>query len=193
LPTLLALTLNNPEEFTISLGDNRELILGDILNIELSSSAPLNSISWPSEFSEFDDQRSISFLPIQNRTLSVTAIDIYGCSDNDSIRISIDKEVALYTPNAFSPNGDNINDDYFISTYGRSLAFVSEFVLYDRWGKELWGFDNKTNSLDPQDQILSNEVVNQIGLMPGVYTFKLSAVLIDNSVIEKTGTINLIL
>lgn len=76
-------------------------------------------------------------------TLHLTSAD--GC---DSI-VELDlKELKVYTPNAFSPNGDGINE-YFEIAGPAGDFLVRELSIFDRWGRLLFKgekWDGKLNN-----------------------------------------------
>lgn len=67
-------------------------------------------------------------------TYTVTGYNAYGCKASKSVRIDINE--ALFVPNAFSPNGDGINDDFKIGNYGYHK--LEEFRIFNRWGQEVF-------------------------------------------------------
>ncbi|MEL6357178.1 MAG: gliding motility-associated C-terminal domain-containing protein [Bacteroidota bacterium] len=65
-------------------------------------------------------------------TYTLILTDDNGCIVQDDIRIIVDPTVDLYLPNAFSPNGDGVNDRFNI--FGNSnLVAVNSFRVYNRW------------------------------------------------------------
>ncbi len=65
----------------------------------------------------------------------------YGCLDTAYQTIIIEPDFVFYIPNAFTPDGDGLNDSFFgkgvfISTY--------EMSIYDRWGNLIF-FSNDIN------------------------------------------------
>ena len=58
----------------------------------------------------------------------------YGCTDSTSRDILIRPLTTLYVPNAFTPNGDGINDYFGPKGIGIDLDDF-EMYIYDRWGK----------------------------------------------------------
>ncbi|HTF04314.1 MAG TPA: gliding motility-associated C-terminal domain-containing protein, partial [Bacteroidia bacterium] len=66
-------------------------------------------------------------------TVILTATNANGCTDQDTVIITITEGILI--PNVFSPNGDGINDEFFIPNSG-----LSEYKLeiYDRWGVKLF-------------------------------------------------------
>jgi gliding motility-associated-like protein len=56
-----------------------------------------------------------------------------GCADQAGLEICVEGSYALFAPNAFTPDGDGINDHYLpISTAQRPKSY--EFTVFDRWG-----------------------------------------------------------
>ena len=70
------------------------------------------------------------------------ATDIYGCEHADfvTIRWMDDSDGSIHIPNAFTPNEDDLNEEFLV--YGAE-AGTFEMVLFDRWGEEIY------RSVDP--------------------------------------------
>ncbi len=57
-----------------------------------------------------------------------------GCIDTASAHILVRPLVTIYVPNAFSPNGDGINDEFY--PFGQNISPVNyRMSIFDRWGK----------------------------------------------------------
>jgi gliding motility-associated-like protein len=67
---------------------------------------------------------------------SVTVTDANGCSARDSVMIHPINEVCLIIPNAISPNGDLINDEWNIGL--KELYPEMEVKIFNRWGELIW-------------------------------------------------------
>jgi len=62
-----------------------------------------------------------------------------------SNEVEIRRPVRVFLPEAFSPNGDRVNDVYTVK--GRFIA-GSEMVIYDRWGNTVFVSDRLENGWD---------------------------------------------
>ncbi|PTM05008.1 MAG: hypothetical protein DA405_05315 [Bacteroidetes bacterium] len=75
----------------------------------------------------------------------------------------------LYIPNAFTPNGDNINDRFVLSVSEDCEVLNFEIQIFDRWGQMVY----ESKELDPSKawdgQFDSNY------LQQGLYLYKISA------------------
>lgn len=87
--------------------------------------------------------------PQDSITYTVTGINQYGCSASKNVHIDIMKNLLI--PNAFSPNGDGINDEFKIVNYGYQRLL--EFRIFNRWGAQVFstldpdkGWDGSYNS-----------------------------------------------
>ncbi len=57
--------------------------------------------------------------------------NVYGCIDDTTLTIEVQPEFTFYIPNAFTPNGDGINDVFF----GTGIGIAKyEMWIFDRWG-----------------------------------------------------------
>ncbi len=59
----------------------------------------------------------------------------YGCVDSIIKEAIIIDKPAIYIPNCFTPNGDGVNDQFFI--VGLNITDL-KFYLYDRWGELIY-------------------------------------------------------
>ncbi|MDD2413098.1 MAG: gliding motility-associated C-terminal domain-containing protein, partial [Bacteroidales bacterium] len=65
----------------------------------------------------------------------LTVIDDYGCTASDSVVVIIHDGLKVWIPNAFTPDGDGLNDLFGPVATGMSLDGY-EMVILDRWGKQ---------------------------------------------------------
>jgi len=79
-------------------------------------------------------------------TLYVETIN--GCADTTIGKVALTEEVKLFFPNAFSPDGDGLNDVFEIK--GTPITNFNMYI-YDRWGKEIWSTHNFENRWDGTD------------------------------------------
>jgi len=75
----------------------------------------------------------------------------YGCKDTVEKRVCIRGEYTFYAPNAFTPDGDGLNDLFFPKGTGIDPEHY-ELMLFDRWGNLIWqtkvwgeGWDGRAN------------------------------------------------
>jgi gliding motility-associated-like protein len=71
--------------------------------------------------------------------VTLTAIDTFGCASTyqDTLYV-IDGERGLELPNAFSPNGDFLNDEWLVN--GANVLW-HKYLIFDRWGNVIWRQD----------------------------------------------------
>jgi gliding motility-associated-like protein len=109
------------------------------------------------------------------------AYNQFGCTDTACDNIAARAVPALDVPNAFTPNGDGVNDKVFVR--GFAIAKMA-WRIYNRWGTIVFttnnrqeGWDGKyKGALQPQE----------------VYTYTLDIQFSDGSKASKTGDITLL-
>ena len=97
-------------------------------------------------------------------------VDSNGCTGADSVNISYTNCESLIMPNVFSPNGDGINDIFYIN--GHYLQKESLFV-FDRWGLEVY------NSLDVEKGWDGTNMKNDKKCDAGTYFYISNVILFD--------------
>jgi gliding motility-associated-like protein len=78
-------------------------------------------------------------------SVTLTAENSIGCTNVFSKIVQVEDAFKLFTPNAFSPNADNKNDEFSIKSRG-----VKEFsiMIFNRWGEILFQTSDITDSWD---------------------------------------------
>lgn len=66
-------------------------------------------------------------------TVVLTVTNANGCTDTVQVVINVYEDFLL--PNVFTPNGDGINDEFFVTTSGLSEY---KMEIYDRWGVKVF-------------------------------------------------------
>lgn len=96
----------------------------------------IDSINFPATFTFPADKQA-------DYKVYLHAINQYGCTDSISKIVSVIGELTLYVPNAFTPNGDGIND-VFIPIVSGERENSYRFSIYNRWGEEIFRSENLT-------------------------------------------------
>lgn len=117
-------------------------------------------------------------------TISLTATDTFGCVDSIKARVSVEVPYFFYIPNAFTPDGDGVNetfapkgqgvdpDNYQMQIFDRSgMLIFSTLNPYDYWDGR-----NKYGQMCPE----------------GVYIYLIRLVNLNAEDKEYTGTVTLV-
>ncbi len=87
----------------------------------------------------FSDQENPSheFSAVGSYVIWLVVENSYGCVDSAYGEVNILDLYTFYAPNAFTPNGDGVND--FFIPQSTNLDYTSfEFYVYDRWGELIY-------------------------------------------------------
>jgi gliding motility-associated-like protein len=97
-------------------------------------------------------------------SFKVQVWDEYGCTGFDSLILTQKCPTKFFAPNAFSPNGDQVNDVFFI--YGEDIISL-KLEIYDRWGNFIfhansleqgWNGSYKNKDVDPGAYLWKAEI-----------------------------------
>jgi gliding motility-associated-like protein len=160
---------------------------GEDVTIALGDSTVLNGTG--GTINGWDPPRGLSCIdcpnPIANPDtttmyyLSVT--DDNGCKSVDSVLVIVDETSGWYLPNAFTPDGNSINDVLYF--YGTG---VKEFILqvYDRWGEKVFETTDMKVGWDGNFKGKAS--------LAGVYAYQLTITFKSTKVEQVKGNLNLI-
>ena len=104
-----------------------------------------------------------------------------GCLDSTCLDIFIDFMPLIGVPNAFSPNGDNLNDIIYVE--GSGIIDLS-FQIYNRWGELVFESFDKNLGWDGVYKGVPQELE--------VYTYLVKARFLDDSSQTLKGNITLL-
>lgn len=100
----------------------------------------------------------VNFTSSNGDTINVCleVVNQNGCVNDTCKLVTIMDKFSVIIPNAFTPNGDGVNDTFFPK--GRNLSFGKnyEFSIYNRWGSLIWisktpgeGWDGTVTEMAP--------------------------------------------
>ncbi|GIV31323.1 MAG: hypothetical protein KatS3mg029_0674 [Saprospiraceae bacterium] len=155
-------------DLLLDLGTDREIELGE--SVVLSSQRNFTPVSWewsPPDYLSCVDCADPLASPLDDITYSVTVTSANGCTVSDEVSIVVKKVRRIYVPNAFSPNGDGINDILTVFA-GPQVERVDLFLIFDRWGAKV--FEAKDFSPNTFDSGWDGRHLGK-PLDPGVFTW----------------------
>ena len=105
------------------------------------------------------------------------------CLESTQHIITVEVPSKLVVPNVFTPNGDGVNDFFFLEA--KSLSEIS-VLIYDRWGHKIYEVISEKGNIvwDGKNQ-LGKEVAE------GTYFYIIKATGKDGGSYDKNGTINI--
>ncbi len=198
---------NTPQTYTVTITDDCENKASDEVTIVVTQPTAefdyffydsyhvgFDNLSEDAQYyiwSFVDGDTSTAENPLKIYTVSkdynvlLIATDTTGCSDSAYHKIS--PPLVAFIPNAFTPNGDGLNDYFMIQGEGfRAGRGIKEFKIsiFDRWGAEIYS----SNSIDFKWDGTYNGKPAPIG----VYVYKVFIEGYDRQKIEMNGTVTII-
>ena len=184
----VTLSLLNPNSF-VSISGDTIVKLGYTLPLFLTANFTPDSIQWTPDMSvECDSCMEVQVTPYNQTTYTVWIYDDLGCLLKDSIEINVIKNDAIYIPNAFSPNGDGINDFLFIQT-DKDVKDIVSFQIFDRWGSLVYD-GNVSGAVDRH--FYWNGIYKDKLLDTGVYVYQAKVRFFDDRIKLFSGDVTLI-
>ena len=164
--------INAGPDDTITTGSSAQLVATGGVQYEWSPSWGLNN--------------SGIYNPIAGPDSTITYIvwgtDIYGCSQSDTMTLTV-LAPGFWLPTAFTPDNDGLNDVLYVR--GSGMAEF-EFSIFDRWGHTIFYSQDPSRGWDGTKEP-SGEIMPE-----GAYVYVIKAVLSDGTPINQNGLINLV-
>jgi gliding motility-associated-like protein len=109
-------------------------------SIEVLANANLPNLQWtwtPATYLSCSNCPNPTIRPLNDVVYTVTATSAAGCKASVSfgVKVLCSKE-RIYIPNAFTPNGDGLNDRFKL--LGGGVTTVRYLRIIDRWGKTIF-------------------------------------------------------
>jgi gliding motility-associated-like protein len=122
-----------------------------------------NIVKWEWDFmsnGQFKDSIKNPFFNFKEMGQYITSLIVTtdkGCKDTTFRNIIIGDDFGIYIPNAFTPNGDGMNDVFSPKGHGINKF---EMFIYDRWGNVIFhsrefgrGWDGKIRGADASNDV----------------------------------------
>lgn len=110
----------------------------------------------------------------------ITATDVNGCSEKFMVNVHA-QNCKFYIPNAFTPNGDGVNDVFRIPQTEKIQ--LNEFLIFDRWGNNVFKTSDVNHGWDGTFKGTASS--------PGTYMYIIKGIA-SNKKIQLKGTVTLI-
>ena len=104
-----------------------------------------------------------------------------GCTISDSLTITVQgcDGKSVFMPNTFTPNGDGIDDKFYIRT--QALTSLKFFRIFDSWGQQVFETNNLSEGWDG--------MVNGQHAPIAVYVYELEGVCQNGYSVFKSGNV----
>ncbi|MCO6461942.1 MAG: choice-of-anchor L domain-containing protein [Saprospiraceae bacterium] len=97
--------------------------------------SPYSSITWkPADYLSCTDCPTPTTKPEKGITYNVVVTDNQGCQDSISVRVVIRRDIKIFVPNVFTPNGDGVNDFVTVFT-DHHIKKIDNLKIFTRWGE----------------------------------------------------------
>ncbi len=174
LPDVKAKTVLHTDSITIALGESTQLFATGAIQYDWTPVSTLDNGGIYNPTSTPTETGSIVY--------TLEGIDMYGCINYDSVTV-ITRTPKTWVPTSFSPNGDDINDIFYVRVRG-----VEKFMLnvYTRSGEMVFSTTDSEKGWDGKRQ------GTDIDMPIGAYVFYYEADFTDGSKETIKDVINLV-
>ncbi|MTB53276.1 PKD domain-containing protein [Lewinella sp. W8] len=198
----ILLDLTEPDQLSVQLqfpGDTSIVNEGEeiFISAAISGGNAIDTLIWqPDSISNMDGQSGIQFIARETQMISVTVVDELGCRASDNQMLLVRQDRPVYFPTAFSPNGDDVNDIYFIGANDDQVVEIRDFFIFDRWGEAVFtaGIGEGQGSLSSSRGFPPNDpnfgwdgTLNGQPMNPQVFVYTATVVFEDGQVLTFKG------
>lgn len=148
-----------------------------------NTSAGASSYSW--DFGNGDNstvfEPDYKYATRGTYTITLAVVNQYGCRDVTQQRLEVKVPEDLYIPNAFTPNGDGNNNNFFVVTKNITAMHID---IFNRWGEQIYSSDDPAFQWD--GLYLGKPVQD------GVYVYLLKATGEEGTSFTRQGTVTVL-
>lgn len=124
------------ENFVPFAGDDTIIVKGEQVHFNATGGIQYTWLP-PDHLSDTNIYNPVGYFPDTGHyTYFLHVVSPYGCEGNDTMSVRVVNQAAFLVPNAFTPDGDGVND-YFkpVSVGYRNLRY---FRVFNRWGQNVY-------------------------------------------------------
>ena len=173
----------------LDLGPDRSITGGDSVQLTLDTDILNASVQWSPPFNiACPTCPNTGALPQITQYYIATVTNPEGCLAMDSVLVQVFAPKRVYIPNVFSPNGDDINDFFYVQANDFAEA-VESMAIFERGGVVVYSRNDYPISVATEgwDGSFKGKPVN-----PGVYAYLIKVRFSDGKVIPFSGTVTLL-
>ncbi len=164
------ITITQPQQLTVELGDDLTVILGEQAIVQADISVPLtalDTIIWTPLLDTLNAGTDLQqFVPLTPQKISIVVVDSNGCTVNDRVNLYLKKLRNVYIPNIIDPQS-GLNTALMVYG-GPDVAEIESFQIFDRWGDKVFAAEH----FPANDQTVRWEgKFNGENVLPGVYVY----------------------
>lgn len=179
-----------PDTIQIELSEDVEIDLGDSTELFVNTiPADFLSIVWKT-VEETDSTNTVerTVTPVRTTVYTVEVTGTNGCVATAQVTVFVNETTALFAPNAFTPDGDGINDVFMLFA-GQTVKEIKSFMIFDRWGDRVY----EAGPFQPNDpQFGWDGYHNGILMNPAVFVFFAEVELVDGRTVIVEGDVTLL-
>ncbi len=141
--SVVTVTVQSWPPLTVTLPPDTTLRVGAslILNAETSGTGMLDFQWSPAGGLSCTNCSAPETSPLETTLYTLTVADANGCRAQDSMLVTVDPACFVIIPNAFTPNGDGINDFFYPKT-DPCVRRVRVWRVASRWGEMVFERQN---------------------------------------------------
>ncbi len=157
---------------SVDAGPDRIYVRGypDTINAVASANGETLSYFWtPPVYMEDPTALKAVVTPGADIFYTLMAQSVFGCSNDDGVNVKVVD--AIFIPNAFTPNGDGLNDTWSIPYL--DVGLDADVRIFNRWGQLVYhsssgkvAWDGTLNSVPQPAGVYIYDVIFRNGKMP---------------------------
>lgn len=184
-------TITEPAEFIIDAGLDILIDLGfDTTLVAVSNYSPVD-YSWGPDTAQclnLDCSR-VLVGPFNTTTYVVTGINAAGCVVQDQVTVNVVDNKPVFIPNAFSPDGDGVNDGFTLFA-GPAVEAIEYLQIFDRWGGMVFESNGEFQPNETSlgwDGKVEGKLVN-----PAVFVYQFRVRFLNGEIVNYAGDVTVI-
>ena len=157
-------------------GRDTSILIGYPVLVDGTNSYDAQNYVWSTGFIT----PTFTIYPTTDTIIDLMVVNNHGCIDHDSVMIYVLQCRPPMVPNAFTPNGDGL-DDVFKIVNPEDFATLKNFMIFNRWGEKVYDSNDKTKGWDGRFRSVDQEM--------GAYIFVITITCNANQVVRKGNVI----
>jgi gliding motility-associated-like protein len=124
---------------TLFVGNDTVILPGQSITLQPTISGVINNYQWtPPTWLDNPNTANPVASPVTTTTYQLTVTSVDGCTASGKLKITVYRPLKM--PNAFSPNGDGIDDVFRIPP--QVASYINSFSVFNRLGQRIFYTNN---------------------------------------------------